>query len=274
MGIWGGLVLKKNIGIIIVALIIIAILVGLIIVISNNNREENNNEKVDIVDNQNADAPSKIYSNEKEISLKKTQELFEFIPIVYTEEMSPFTNQFILNAVMDKITNAEEEPDYSTENVDNMVTKIFGKDVKIDKEKVSTPDIAKSIYYFSKEADSYSVIPIGYEGVYRHQILKNATETEDAYYVYTYMLIGWYSYDEDSIVQDEFGDMDYENAKVQVIVGNKDGNDLVHVFDNYSKIYEDSIWVKNYSNVMPIYRYTLKKDGKNYYLKEVEQINY
>ena len=68
--------------------------------------------------------------------------------------------------------------------------------------------------------------------------------------------------------------MSYENAKVQAIIGDKDGNDLVHVFDNYAALYDENIWLDKYSNLMPIFRYTLTKTEDGYCLTEVEQINY
>ena len=219
-------------------------------------------------------APSKIEENEKEVSKNKLQELFNFIPKVYTEGIAPFDSVFMLDAIMSKIIATNENIDFSVNNVDNLVKKIFGENASIDKDEVDEPDIAKSLFYYSKEAKSYAVIPVGYEGIFEYQIFKNATETDDAYYVYAYALIGGYSYDEDSITQDEFGDVSYENAKVQVIVGDKDGNDLIHVFDNYTFMYDEEMWLKTYSNIMPIFRYTLKKEKGGYYLTEVEQINY
>ena len=219
-------------------------------------------------------APSKIEENEKEVSKNKLQELFNFIPKVYTEGIAPFDSVFMLDAIMSKIIATNENIDFSVNNVDNLVKKIFGENASIDKVEVDEPDIAKSLFYYSKEAKSYAVIPVGYEGIFEYQIFKNATETDDAYYVYAYALIGGYSYDEDSITQDEFGDVSYENAKVQVIVGDKDGNDLIHVFDNYTFMYDEEMWLKTYSNIMPIFRYTLKKEKGGYYLTEVEQINY
>lgn len=267
--------MNKKIGIVIVGIIVVAIIVGLIIIISsdeepvyNENNIQQNETKVENV------APSRLEKSEKDVSDKKEQELFNFIPKVYTESIAPFDSAFILDAVMKKIIDTNEEQDFSIANVDKYVRKIFGKDVKINKEEVSEPDVAKSLFYFSKEANSYAVIPVGYDGKFEYQIFKNATETEDAYYVYAYTLIGGYSYDEDSITQDEFGDINYDTAKVQVIVGDKDGNDLVHVFDNYMAMFDDEIWIKEYSNIMPIFRYTLTKTKEGYCLTEVEQINY
>ena len=219
-------------------------------------------------------APSKLDDDEKEVSKKKKEELFNFIPKVYTEGIAPFDSSFMLDAVMNKIINTNEGMDFSVDNVDNMVKKIFGDSAVINKAEVSEPNVAKSLFYYSKEAGTYTVIPVGYEGIFEYQIFKNATETEDAYYVYTYTLIGGYSYDEDSITQDEFGDVSYETARVQVIVGDKDGNDLIHVFDNYTFMYDEQTWLNTYSNIMPIFRYTLTKTGSSYCLTEVEQINY
>jgi len=252
------------------------VVIGLIFIISSDSKQIQGDNAVQ--DNQNEQAlnvaPSKIDENEQDVSNKKKQELFNFIPKVYTEGIAPFTSSFMLDAVMKKIIDTNEIQDYSIKNVDNYVMKIFGNEAKINKDEVAEPDIAKSLFYYSKEAGSYAIIPVGYEGKFEYQIFKNATETDEAYYVYTYTLIGGYSYDEDSITQDEFGDIDYESAKVQVIVGDKDGNDLVHIFDNYTLMYNESIWLEKYSNIMPIFRYTLTKGKKGYCLTEVEQINY
>lgn len=259
---------------IVFTIIIIVLIIGVVsfVLISSSQDEKN---EVAINKNEGGPiAPSKVDSNEKDVNNKKKKELFNFVPKIYTEAIGPFESDFMLDAVMNKIMATDENLDYSTKNVDSLVTKIFGKEAKINKEEVSKPDVQKSLFYYSKEANSYAVIPVGYEGIYEYQILKNVTETEKNYYVYTYTLIGGYSFDEDSITKDEFGDINYESSKVEVVVGNKDGNDLVHVFDNFSKIYEDEIWIENYKNVMPVFRYTLTKDGSSYYLTEVEQLNY
>lgn len=277
MGLLGGNKLKNRLVVITVCVLVLALIIGLIAFISSDDNAENNNDTHANDDKEVENitgAPSKIDENEKEVSKKKQQELFNFIPKVYTEGIAPFDSVFMLDAVMNKIIGTNENMDFSVTNVDNMVTKIFGKQAVINKEEVAEPEVAKSLFYYSKEAGTYAVIPVGYEGIYEYQIFKNATETEDAYYVYAYTLIGGYSYDEDSITQDEFGDVSYENAKVQVIVGDKDGNDLIHVFDNYTHMYDEQIWLGTYSNIMPIFRYTLKKDKDGYFLTEVEQINY
>lgn len=268
--------MKKRISIIIGSILLLSLVIGLIVFVSSDEQptsevKPNQNEQVDVPLNQ---APSKIDDDEKEVSSKKQQELFNFIPKVYTEGLAPFDSNFMLDAIMNKIVAENEEQDFSVNNVDKLVKRIFGKDASIDKEDVSEPDVARSLFYYSKEAESYAVIPVGYEGIFEYQIFKNATETDEAYYVYAYTLIGGYSYDEDSITQDEFGDVSYETAKVQVIVGDKDGNDLIHIFDNYTLMYNEEIWLSKYSNIMSIFRYTLTKTKDGYYLTEVEQLNY
>lgn len=266
--------MKKKMVIGVVIVLILALVIGLIIAISKDDTEDIENVTPTVNESGTVKAPSRVDENEKEVSDRKAQELFNFIPEVYTEEIAPFSSVFMLDAVMNKIIKLDEEQDFSVKNVDAYVTKLFGKEASIDKDEVAEPDIAKSLFYYSKEANTYAVIPAGYEGIFEYQIFKNATETDDAYYVYTYTLIGGYAYDENSIVQDEYGDIDYENTKVQLIVGDKDGNDLVHVFDKYSLMYDEEIWTKNYANIMPVFRYTLTKTDDGYYLTEVEQINY
>lgn len=270
--------MKKRIGII-TGVFILVLVIGLILFVSlesdnasgSTNTPNLNNEQANI---EKPGAPSKVDEDEKDVSERKKQELFNFIPKVYTEGVAPFDSLFMLDAAMNKIIQTNEDVDFSVANVDKMVKKMFGEKAVINKEEVSEPMVQKSLFYYSKDAQSYAVIPAGYEGIFEHQILKNATETKDAYYVYTYALIGGYSYDEDSITQDEFGDVDYDTAKVQVIVGDKDGKDLLHIFENYMYMYEDDTWVQLYENIMPVFRYTLSKKDGDYYLTEVEQINY
>lgn len=275
---WGGEVeLNKKVLVIGISLILVAFIAGLLIAISNDDKKANlDDDYMEPVINEQGEiqAPDRVQNNEMDVSERKAEELFNFIPKVYAEDVAPFESAYMLDAVMDKIVSLDEEINLSVEYVDEYVKKIFGNDAKINKEEVSEPDVAKSLYYYSKEANTYAIIPVGYQGIYEYQIFKNATETDDAYYVYTYTLIGGYSFDQSSVVLDEFGDLNYENAKVQVIVGDKDGQDLVHVFDNYNDIYNEQVWLNKYSNLMPVYRYTLKKDGRNYYLTEVEQVNY
>ena len=268
---------KKVIIISLVILVVLSVIAGIIVISSDDSQVPNNDNIVSSNgqnDTLNGMAPSKIDKDERQVSDKKKQELFNFIPKVYIEGSTPFDSLFMLDAAMNKIIATNEELDFSVQNVDDYVTRIFGKNAKINKSEVAVPNVAKSYFYYSEDAKSYAIIPVGYEGIFEYQIFKNATETDEAYYVYTYALIGGYAYDEASMTLDEFGDIDYENAKVQVIVGDKDGRDLVHVFDNYTAMYDDAIWTEKYSNLMPIFRYTLTKSEDGYYLTEVEQISY
>ena len=219
-------------------------------------------------------APSKIDDDEKDVSKAIANELYGFIPKIYYEEIAPFSSFFIMDATLHKMMDEEQDFDYSQANVNKYVKKIFGKDAKINTKEVSEPDINKSIFFYDEESKSYSVIPIGYGGIFSKQIFMNATETKEYYYVYAYMLSGVYNYDEDNVVTDEFGDIDFEKTKMQVVIGDKNGNDLVHVFDNYEEMEKEEIWISDHRDEMPVLRYTLKKDGKSYYLVEVEQINY
>ena len=260
-----------------IGIVILFVVIGVIIFAIKNKSGEDKNKPS--TSNQEVVVPidTKVEVEEKALSKSKATEFFKYIPKIYTEAIAPFTDSFMLGAVMDKIMNEtdnESEPDYSIENVDNIVKEIFGKDAKIDKAKVEEPDVENSIFYYSKEAGSYAVIPIGYEGVLKHQILKEVTETNKAYYIYAYCLIGGYSYDESNSLQNEFGEVNFDNLKVQVVVGDKNGNDLIHTFDNFQEIYNEDIWISKYANKMPVFRYTLTKSDEGYYLTEVEQINY
>ena len=122
--------MKTRMWIVIGSILIIALIIGLIIVVSSDNEPINN----DIVTNYNEQeqnatgAPSKIDENEKDVSKNKREELFNFIPKVFIEGIAPFDSSFMLDAVMSKIIDINENYDFSVENVDNMVKKIFGKD--------------------------------------------------------------------------------------------------------------------------------------------------
>lgn len=276
---------KKIIGVII---LVIVIVVSLSIIIFTGEKENNNNSSdgSSFVDNK-GNAPSKIETTEKDVSKSMAEELYAFIPQMYYEEIAPFTSIFMMDAVINQIM--KEDKDLSAKNVDKHVQEMFGKEAKINKEEVSTPDINKSIYYYLEDTDSYAIIPAGYGGIFKMQILKNATETDDAYYVYTYALNGIYYDEEEAVIQvdnseDENKEENFtgdetiidENKqhKVKVVIGDKEGYDLIHVFDDEKLMYDDKTWIENYENKMPIFRYTLKKDGRAYYLTEVEQISY
>lgn len=57
-------------------------------------------------------------------------------------------------------------------------------------------------------------------------------------------------------------------------IGNKDGLDLNVEFKNIDEMRNDDFWIKNYSNKLAIYRYTVEKKDSNFILKEIEQIGY
>jgi len=278
----------KNKKIIIILILVIIVVASLCIILFSDSEETPNNSSggSSFVEN-NGNAPSKVEKSEKDVSKTVAKELYDFIPQVYYEEIAPFTSVFMMDAVINKIM--QDNQNLSAKNVDKHVKEMFGEDAKIDKTEVSTPDVNKSIYYYSEEAESYAIIPVGYSGIFKMQIFKNATETDDAYYVYTYALNGIYYYDDEDVIEadgsenyyeeDNFTDEETQSGengshKVKVIIGDKDGYDLSHTFDNENLMYDEQSWIKNYENKMPVFRYTLKKDGRLYYLIEVEQINY
>ncbi len=177
---------------IVVICVCVLLILGIVFVVFNLGKDDKEVVQKPNIDVENtiSKAPSKIEDDEKQVDVSTAKDLFEFIPKIYTEAIAPFDSIYMLDAVMGKLTEDSDEVDFSVENIDGYVKKIFGKDAVIDKEKVSTPDITKSVYYYSKEANSYAVVPIGYEGIFNMQIYKNATETKDAYYVYAYAIAG------------------------------------------------------------------------------------
>ena len=82
---------------------------------------------------------------EKEIAKEKAEEIFENMPKMYVEEISPFTEEFKLNMAMEKIiinsNLLEVEQDFSEENVNKVLKEIFGKDAALNKEELTIDKI-------------------------------------------------------------------------------------------------------------------------------------
>ena len=197
---------------------------------------------------------------EKEVKEDKAQEIFRKVPKMYMEAISPFSEEFKLNAVMEKITEQsnllEVEPDYSKENVDKVLKELFGKDTSLDNSMLTMDKIENSIYYYSKETNSYEILPVGFTGVYLDQKLIKVTQTSSRIYVYAYCLVGEY------LVNDD--------GKINAVIGDKEGNDLELSFD--SEIITDK-WIEEYKDNIPVFRYTLEKENDSNYLIAVEQVN-
>lgn len=261
---------NKNI-MIILSVVVVMIILSIILFIYNGNKASESSEKKEINSEEN-EQPIVILKEEKIVSDNKSKIIYKWLPKAYKEAILPFTDEFMLEVAMDKMMESSEEPDFSVSNVDSQIKDIFGENTAINKKNVTTQDISNSLYYYDSEADIYAVIPVGLVGLYRMQILKEVTESEDAYYVYTYMLMGQYLYDTDDTVSIE--NVDYDNAPVTVVIGDKDGKDLVQKLDSASSMYDETLWLKNHGKTMPICRYTLKKSDSGYYLTEVEQIGY
>lgn len=253
---------KKTKVLVIAGCIVLAIIAVLVIVTSEtapvvDNSISNNNQGGNGAANTDTEPPI-ITNKETRLDNKKAEELFNWLPFMYMEEFAPFTDNFMLTAAMTKVLQ-EEEPNLLATHVDEMVEEIFGKSVTINKANVSKMDISKSLYYYYAETGTYSVVPIGMESTYVTQLLKYATKDDKYTYVYTNEINGtWHS----------------EEEKTVVVIGDKNGRDLVKSFDNYEDIKDYSIWQKEYSDKLPVVRYTLEeKDGK-YILAGVEKINY
>jgi hypothetical protein len=194
---------------------------------------------------------------EKNVSASLGEAIFASIPKIYEEQSAPFSEEFKLNATMNKIASESEEPDFSETSVNKMVKKIFGEDESLDKNQLTQDKIENSIYYYSTELGSYTVLPVGLEGIYTDQILKEVTETDTSYFVYTYCLIGEYVYSDDG-------------TYLNVVIGDKAGNDLVLKF--VGEI-DSNKWVEEDETKLPVFKYTLQKTDDGYYLTAVEQIN-
>lgn len=201
-------------------------------------------------------------TSQKEINVNDSlsKSIFNSIPNMYEEQEEPFSEEFKLIAVMNKIIEDAgelEQTDFSDENVNKSVKKIFGSHEQLDGRQLTQDKIKNGIYYYSTELESYDVLPVGLEGIYTEQILKKVTETQNNYYIYTYCLIGEYVYSDDG-------------SYVNIVIGDKDGNDLVLKF--VGEI-DSKKWINEYKENLPIFKYSLKKTSNSYYLTSVEQIN-
>lgn len=252
---------KKIKVIVIVACIVIALIAVIVILTSdtgssNNGGGINNNQGGNSI---NGGADNTIVTNkETKLDDQKAKDLFDALQLIYTEEFAPFTDVFMLTAAMTKVSR-EENPNYMASHVDQVVEEIFGEGVTINKANVSNMDISTSLYYYYPETGMYCVIPIGMENIYKTQLLKYATKDDNYTYVYTNEINGtWHS----------------EEEKTVVVIGDKNGNDLVKSYDDYTDIEDYSVWQKEYADMLPVVRYTLKEQDGKYILAGVEKVNY
>lgn len=258
---------KKRTMLILALILILAVaMVFLIIYIS---KEDKN---ISIYSENSSDAnkvEEPIVKTETEVQVKDStkQKVIEWLPFVYEEISSPFSNIKMVDIAIDKMLNGKEDTskvDLSLNSVDKEVKKIFGN-VDINTEEYLEPNLEKSIYYYNAENNSFSPIPIGFAGVFKHQIVKEVTKSNDNIYVYTYALIGSYSYEENDAG---------EITKFHLVIGNKDGLDLKEDFNTTEEMQDDTYWINEHANKLPIYRYTILNENGKYTLKEVEHIGY
>lgn len=254
-------VFNKKVMILILAVVVIVSLSVIVIFSDSGDSNQTGNNDNNYV---NGDSPSTEIENtivtEKETKLeeKKAMELYNLVPLMYTEEFEPFTDNFMLTAAMTKVLQ-EEEPNLSASHVDFVVEEIFGKGVVINKDNVSEMNIEKSPYYYYPETGSYCIVPVGMENMYMTQLLKYATKDDKYTYLYTNEINGaWHN----------------EETKIVVVIGDKNGNDLVKSFDSYEDIEDYTIWQKEHSDMLPVVRYTLQEVDGKYILVGVEKVNY
>lgn len=243
---------------IIIGCIVVALLAIVVIATSGEKQPVQNNVGNNSNNNSISGGNEPVGDNEKELSIQEADKYFEMIPFMYEEEFAPFSDKFLLTAAMVAV-GREMEPDYTASHVDEIVKELFGNDVKINKENVKEIDVAKSIYYYYPETDSYAILPVGMESIYMNQLLKKVTHKGEYIYVYTYEINGTWHEEEDKVV---------------VVIGDKNGNDLVKSFENFESTQDFGIWQKEHANELPVLRYTLKKLEDRYILVGVEKVNY
>lgn len=249
---------KKKITIIVAVCIVIMVIAILCIVIFSDGVAPSNNAVGNDASNFPINSTDKVV--EKETDAKLAQTLFDFVPKMYSEELAPFTDYFMLEAAMDKV-NREQEPDFSASHIDDIVKKIFGQSASINKSTVSSMDVSKCVYYYYAEDDKYYAVPMGFGNLYTNQYLNKATIYGDTYYLYVYSIVGEY-YIEDT-------------GAVTVVIGNKEGVDIIKKFASYDEFIVYSDWTMDYKGQLPMYRYSIKTmENGDYYLTALEQINY
>ncbi|MBR5228161.1 MAG: hypothetical protein IKV94_05965 [Clostridia bacterium] len=250
---------KKTRLIIILACITLAILAFVVILTDNPEEQQGNGGNNNGNNISNSQKPNNGEENkEKEMSKDEAEEIFNTLPLLYKEEFAPFSDDFMLTAAM-VLEAKEQQPDYSAEHIDSVVETIFGDGVKINKGNVSTVDLSRSLYYYYSEADVYSIIPVGFESKYATHLLNKATRHDEYVYVYTYEINGAWHQEEEEYV---------------VVIGDKNGNDIVRRYNSYAEMIDYNSWYGDYEKILPIFKYTLKEYKGDYILEGLEKINY
>lgn len=252
---------KNPIIIILILIVLMAIILGYIFV-SGEPDEENVNSGIPSDGSIGEEVDDNIVGNEeKEVSFANMHKIYEWIPKMNMEGSAPFSEEFKLTAAMDKVSQLAE-PNYTYEYILSIVKALFGEKATLDKSRFSIDkvDFSNSKYYYMDDTNMFYMVPMGFENVYNKQILKTVTSTEDYVYVYTYDIMGEYYFD--------------ESGKTTVIIGDKNGKDIVKEFESLADIENYDIWVDEYVDILPIYKYTLKKVDDGYNLVSVFHINY
>lgn len=244
-----------------ILIIIVVILLSIAIGVTAMNLFENKDEKNSDLDIYGiSEQEEESVEKEEKVRDSKAKIIYNNIPKIYNEAIAPFSEEFKLYAVMDKITSEKEEESeytFSEEQVDKVLREIFGPEETLDKMQLTEDKIKDSIYYYSNESEKYTVLPVGFEGVYLDQVLKEVTETNNYYYIYAYCMVGEYKYNE-------------ESGEIKAVIGDKEGGDLVLSFTDEI---DSNTWIREYEDKLPVFKYTLKKHNDSYYITAVEQIN-
>lgn len=251
--------MKKNKVKIVIGLLILLVLsatVTYVLVIKDN--QNNNNDNSSVV---NIDEPKeKENINAELVSIDKAEEISNTIPKIYSEVISPFSDYFMMETVINQIIFEKiNVQDLSRENIEKKVKTVFGSSQVLDLDALGKDATKTMLYYYSPDEDKFIVEPFGFEFIYFEQVLKEVTEDENNYYLYRYCFFGEY-------IEQE------SEEKLYLVFGDKDGEDIVEEISSYD--IDIDLLVQKYKEELPIFKYTLKKDGLNFYITKVEQTNY
>lgn len=252
--------INKKRSMILIIIVIIFVITTLIYALSHKPKTINNGNNTDNGNVNNYEEP--VIQKEIKLNEVKAQIIYNNIQKIYEEAEAPFTDEFKLKVAMDSILIENQEiNNFSETNINAIVEEIFGPGQTLDKTKLTDTEDGNKLYFYSKDLGEYTVKAYGKEFVYSEQVLKKVTEDKDSYYVYVYYIVG-------EFIEDDI------NNKTSLIIGDKDGKDIIENLKLEDIDVDVNALVVKYKNILPVYKYTLTKKNGTFYLKEIEQINY
>lgn len=230
------------------------------------------------------DESEEIQEEEEYTILKTTSSLansiYSIIPTYYPSMSINYLNDYMIYTSLINLSSKEPTTDYLIDDVfygykeDDVLKEaqiIYGNDIELEFKEAEDYELQITT---DTENSLLAILPYSVQGSEEYLSLKEVYEYEDRYEVYTYLIMIEYVYDSEALTTMYVGNNDsYMSEIVNKTTTDKNLSEM-NIYQPENDMVSVEDLVEEYSEELPVLKYTILKDDSNENEMYIEKIEY